>query len=630
MNAPNQEPQSVAVDGGDMRTALAMKVLQSISTTRALIGRSLGTTHDGKRDIYQACGYPQNLGAQDFLQRYQRGDIARRIVDAYPKACWQEDPTIYDTEEQHDTPFQTAVMDMWKQKRLKHYMSKVDRLGGIGRFSVLFMGFDDGASSNLMNEVTPGAKLLYGQAYGEPYAVIGSYEMDPSNARFGHPRSYTLTSWTGQIPGDSGLVSQTQGSSTNPLITTGCTLSNVHWSRCIHVCEDPDGGEVFGQPRMLAVWNRLQDIETIVSASGEAYWRSGFQRLMFNIEKDSNFGEQEKKVFKDSIEEMLFGLKDYLAVQGMTTQPVAGQPANPEGIMTSCFWLISACTGIPYRLLTGAEQGELASTKDQDNWNTRVDARRSDHCSEMMIRPFINRLVQYRSIVPPQGNDFTIEWPTAREETPLARAQTAVQRMTAAGTYLSGNVEQLIPKKVFLMQELDMEESEAEECLNDADVAAAQDALNAQRDAQTATAEAGVDTAKAGADHAANIAKASKDSKNAVAMQTGGMGIGLPGQGGAAGKTPGSMGMAGKPKTIKPPAPVKGSDSPSSPTAPKAPGMKGNEGSGLQINMAVDALMPNGTRHIGIIVGKDEKGFAMMRVNSTSELIALPEQLKGE
>jgi len=162
-------------------------------------------------------------------------------------------------------------------------------------------------------------------------------------------------------------------------------------------------------------------------------------------------------------------------------------------------------------------------------------------------------------------------------------------------------------------------------------VVAAQDSLDAQRDAQTASAQSGADTAAAGADHAANIAKASKDSKNAVAMQTGGMGVGLPGQGAqAAAKAPGSMGMAGKPKTIKPPAPVKGSDSPTGPTAPKAPGMKGNEGIGLQLNMAVDALMPDGQRLVGIIVGKDAKGFAMMRVNTSGEMVVLPEQLKGE
>ena len=617
-----KDPGAPSVDGGDMKAALAMKVLQSISTTRALIARSMGTTHDGRRDIYQACGYPGNLGAQDFLSRYQRGDIARRIVDAYPKACWQEDPTIYDTQEQHDTPFQEAMRDLWEEKKLKHYFSKVDRLGGVGRFGVLFLGFDDGNSSNLMNEVTPGANLMFVQAYGEPYAVIGSYEMDPSNPRFGHPRSYTLTSWTGQIPGDSGIVSQTQGSSTNPLITTGCTLSNVHWSRCIHVCEDPDGGEVFGQPRMLAVWNRLQDIETIVSASGEAFWRSGFQRLMFEVEKDSNFGEAERKMFKDSIDEMLFGLKDYIALQGMKTQPVAGQPANPEGIMTSCFWLISACTGIPFRLLTGAEQGELASTKDQDNWNTRVDARRNDHCSSNMLRPFVKRLLQYRCLPPPQGGKFSIEWPTAREETPLAQAQTAVQRMTAAQVYLQGNVEQLIPKKVFLMKELAMEEDEAEECLNDADVAAAQEVMSAQQDAAVATAQHGADTAKAGADHAANIAKASKNEKHAVAMQTAGAGVGLPGK---AGQAPGGQGMGGKPKTIKPPADVKGADIPTTPTAPKGPDMKGN---GLAVNTPVDVLMPNGIRHLGIIIGKDDKGLALMKVNNSEQIVCLPEMLQ--
>ena len=347
--------------------------------------------------------------------------------------------------------------------------------------------------------------------------------------------------------------------------------------------------------------------------------------------------------------------------------------------------MISACTGIPYRLLTGVEQGELASTKDQDNWNTRVDARRNSFCTNQIIRPFFNRLIQYRAIVPPggsasgdvdeEGNEalassdgtaktnafplqpakvgtpstpstpfnrkplakpkpakgdgtFDVDWPTAREEKPIERAQTAVQRMTACQVYLTGNVETLIPKKKFLMDELDMDEEQAEEYLTDADVAAAQDSMDAQRDAATATAQAGADTAKAGADHAGNIAKASKNPENATKMQMGAGGMQGPG-----GKPAGSSGMSGAPTTIKPTKPVKGSDSPSSPTSPKAPGggkPKGNVASGLMLNMAVDALMPDGERIVGFVIGADENGNALMRVNGSDRVIALPEKLKGD
>ena len=46
--------------------------------------------------------------------------------------------------------------------------------------------------------------------------------------------------------------------------------------------------------------------------------------------------------------------------------------------------------------------------------------------------------------------------------------------------------------------------------------------------------------------------------------------------------------------------------------------------------MAVDALMPDGQRYVGVVIGADDNGMALMQVNDSSKVIALPEKLNVE
>ena len=67
----------------------------------------------------------------------------------------------------------------------------------------------------------------------------------------------------------------------NPL--TGTTVGDtgresdtvaIPWQRCIHVAENTIEDDVFGQPRLARVLNRIDDLNKVLGASAELYWQN--------------------------------------------------------------------------------------------------------------------------------------------------------------------------------------------------------------------------------------------------------------------------------------------------------------------------------------------------------------------
>ena len=218
-----------------------------------------------------------------------------------------------------------------------------------------------------------------------------------------------------------------------------------------------------------------------------------------------------------------------------------------------------------------------------------MDARRNDFCTELIIQPFIQRLIAYRALenIPDnEDHEATVEWPTARESTPLEKAQTSNARMQAVSTYLTGQCEQLISKKKFLMDELDYTENEAEESLSDADVAAAQDDAQAQKDAALATSTA---------------------------------------QAKAAAKQPAVKPMTGTAKKAG------GADTPSAPANPKGPtaAPRGLSNDGYAIDTPIRVMFAD--REVeGVVCGVDALKRTLIKVNNSNEVVALPDLQEGK
>lgn len=396
--------------------------------TRSTLASRLGMSYGDKRDIYATLGYPAQTALKfaDMAARYYRQDIAHAIIDAPVRACWRKQPTLIE-QGIEDSPLELGWKQIAKDRRIFHYLSRVDRLASLGKYAVLYLGFDDGMDPSTPVKNPKGLAFL--SCYSEINAVIETYDEDVKSPTIGQPLIYSLKVRFGTSDRD----------------------IRVHRSRVIHVAEDLLESEIEGMPRLESVYNRLQDLELVAGSSAEAFWRIAFPNFSFKKDADAQIvgGGPGDEAFQTEIENFIHGQR-YMRTIGITPEMMSTAIADPTGTVSVLIDLIAGAVRIPKRILLGTERGELASTQDEENWANRITERQSDHCEPMILRPVIDRLIE-AGILPEAQESYTIEWPEATSETPMDQAQVAkLQAETLALYSGTSGAESLIPPDIFL------------------------------------------------------------------------------------------------------------------------------------------------------------------------------------
>jgi len=403
--------------------------LASALVGRAKLAARLGKSFGDKRDIYTALGYTRAPAFEDYAARYERQDIAKRIVDAPVKASWRLKPTITETEDK-ETQFEKAWKVVLKTRNVYHYLSRVDKISGIGQYGVLLLGFDDGKKVD--EEVEKASSLLYLRPFAEDHATIQTWERASKNERYGKPLTYNLS------------VSSEDKSTTHTV--------PAHWSRIIHVAEDLYENDTHGTPRLKAILNRLQDLELVSGGSAEMFWRGGFPGYGFKVDPEHSADTQDMEALEDEIQEYIHGLKRYIRLQGISVEDLAVQIASPEGHFKIIIALIGAATGIPQRILVGSERGELASSQDETSWREKVEERRIDHVESMILRPTIDRLIDLDVLPMPGEEGYTVEWPDLFAPSEKEQADVAKIKTEALASYSNASTASLLIPPIFYMQ----------------------------------------------------------------------------------------------------------------------------------------------------------------------------------
>lgn len=398
------------------KQAFSAKViaLRTATSARAMLARAmnLGVTFGGLRDFYKTFGYNRNAQYEEMIQRYMRQDIVSRIVNAYPDAVWTRPPQIIKNE-----GLKTALDALDKATSLYHYINRADRLSGIGKYSVLFLGFSDVDNNEWLKEPVDGTVTLdFVQVYGYGSCKILELETDITSEYFGMPKIYEIT--IGET--DVGTIRDTK------LPDNKLT---VHRTRIIHIADCLLDSDINGYPILERVFNRLDDIEKIVGGSAEMFWQAGSKGLQVDVDKDIVMSEEMAKALDDELEDYSNDVRRFLRTQGVKVNSLGGQTINPEPVFNVVMSIISTTTGIPQRIFIGSEQGKLASEQDRANWAIRINERRKLFAEPKILIPLISRLQEYGAL--PDG-DYWLEWPEAFQMSPLERAQTAAQQARAA------------------------------------------------------------------------------------------------------------------------------------------------------------------------------------------------------
>lgn len=384
---------------------------------RLRFARRAGLQFEGRRDVYKSAGYltDEELTFDHYWSRYERQDIAGRIVDMPAMTTWKDPPTVIREGEGEGSEFQAAFEGLADRLSLWNRLERVDRLAGVGRFGVLLIG-QAGDDFELRDELAPMQgpdDVIYLSVFHEGSAEINKLVTDPLDPRYNLPETYNIDFST-EIGATGGSTSATK---------------LVHWSRVIHVAEDLLENDVFGRPRLKRVLNRLMDLEKITAATGEAFWQLADQVLVSKLDKDVSIEGDDLTDYREALEDIYHDLRRQIVLKGGELEWVGGSTPDPENAADLCMSLIAAASGIPKRILFGSETGERASTQDERQWLGNIAERQQRFAEPMILRALIDRLQEYGALPPVSAYD--VQWPPLFE---LDEVELADVRLKTAQT----------------------------------------------------------------------------------------------------------------------------------------------------------------------------------------------------
>lgn len=401
--------------------------------------------YGGERQLFDALGYIQDPEYEHFRARYERTDTASALVDKLPQKAWKK-PKIIDTgsgEEQSE--FERVVDEFLAGEYTRedpiNVMERATRMERLGNYSLIFIGLaDDGAQpdgdtdedgvdalenpidGSSLDEMDPDEALSYITPYDQGRVdpeMIDWVEDDPTDARFGKPESYQVDFGDNRPTG------------------------RVHWSRVIHVV-----GEVFDDryrsPSILKQGlNRIDDIEKILGGSAEGYWRAAYQGLV--ISPPEIDGQQTN--FSDDGENLHQQINRYInnfsreIFTGAEIDTIDASAEDPTGHLESQYRDISVGYDIPQSILMGNETGELATEEDRRMWHERAGEFQDEYCLPVVLKPFIERLIEYNVFPEPEGgkHGWRVRWPPVDEKTEKEEMTLFKDFATGVSTVTGGN-----------------------------------------------------------------------------------------------------------------------------------------------------------------------------------------------
>lgn len=394
--------------------------------------RQAGISFKGVRDLYEILGYERIITNRMYRDRYARGGLFGRVIDVFPNATWRGEMEIVEDEDPStETELEKAWHKLDDEHQIQAKLLRVDKLAGLSSYAVLLLG----AQGNWMEELPRGTpdSLLYltpfpggggpgGDNRSSQVAAMDaacsilSFDIDTQSRRYGRPQTYQLRMTS--------LATPTEG-------------RPVHWSRIIHIAEGLLEDEVYGMPTGERVWNLHDDLDKVTGGGAEAHWLRANQGLHMNIDKDMQLDRAKDQLesLKEQAQAYAHQLTRWIRTRGVDVKTLGSDVAsfgpNADAIITQ----IAGSKGIPKRILTGSEMGELASSQDRDNWKDQVDGRQKGYAGPYIVRPLVDRLIKYGYLpTPAKGpSAYQVKWPhiqtlTAQEKVEGAKGWSAVNQ----------------------------------------------------------------------------------------------------------------------------------------------------------------------------------------------------------
>jgi len=404
-----------------------------------------GLFDDGQQPtVWSAVNYPheEELQFESYYVRYIRQPEAKAVIDKPVNDTWQENPIIHDAAhvdtEAPESEFETKVRELMSgdhtRREPAERLKVLDKLARLGHYAVMVFGFSDGRDMETpVGGVSPNLTmdgdemieyegrrgvsvpedlgeaefdglddLMYLAVFGEDRVTDMDSVHDMNSPRFRLPEQFDLI--TEEIePGDE---------------SSRYNAQTVHWTRVLHAPEGTLEDDLNGIPALKPIFHELLNIDKIRAASGEGYWRAGYQGLHVRPPQDS---QGKFMQFENGGEDVHQEIQDFLKNFDRTLATPAqidsidSSVSNPINHLDANYQAISAATDIPKSILSGKDRADTANATDLTKYERTIASRRNNHATPNIVKPFIQRMIQVGILPEPEGDGFVVEWPPLEE-----------------------------------------------------------------------------------------------------------------------------------------------------------------------------------------------------------------------
>lgn len=466
------------VNEEQLRNAVDLGLIAN-ATSIPLLNRVRGSTSpDRRRNINHACGYPDGqLTIKHYQDMYDRDPVAARVVEVFPRETWQVFPSIYEDEDPDTwTPFEESLKALVKRSRgercyfggekgnpLFVKMREADEKCGIGSFSVILVGIDDGKDWNEEAEFreegdnSPGDpdKLLYLKVYSESECEIKEFEKDKNSPRYGQPVMYSLDL----------SFSSNEGSREHTPVEESESV-DVHWTRVIHISE----GDVFGTPRMQQVYNNLYNLQKIAGADPETFWLAAYSGLVLKSPPAAGGRVKiDNQSIKDMLEKRNNSYDKDMILNGMEADTLHPSFEDPSSHIDKQLELITIRIDCPKRVFAGTEEGKLAGGQDSSKWHKKLIYRQDNVCTPKVVVPVIDRFILLKLLSPPGEDGYQCWWPDLEAQDDQAKATVAKLWTEAMKLYVDSGLDLLMSPLQFWTLIMGFDEKEAQSIIEEAE-----------------------------------------------------------------------------------------------------------------------------------------------------------------
>lgn len=442
---PPELDDDAAADLGVLSANALSKAPGSMAPGTSFMGTSrhrsnYGESPDGRRDYLDNFSYPKpgEMDAQDYQDRADRQDPAFTLTYRPVSTTWRYDPRIHDDGSDEDadpTDFEQDIQSIFDTlphgSGLPAYWEWADRKQRPCNYGLLLLGLDDGRE---LAEPVDEAALdnvedlqycnTFSQADVTSWRTAGEYDRSApirdGVVRPDKPVLYELRFDRPTADGD---------------VTTDSKL--VHYSRIIHIVEEPTSSEYIGRSCLERHINRLFDYEKVMGSSAEAHYASVDRKFIVNADDDSavptNDLTDHMEQYDKQLREMLNDMRTAMFTQNSDVDVIGGSAIDPTGMVDKLYESFAGPSGMPQRIMTGSERGDLASTQDRYNYLEGIGERQGQFVNDAIVRPSIARLIRFGVVSDPlhPDNEFTITWPELFSLTELERADLQAKRAKA-------------------------------------------------------------------------------------------------------------------------------------------------------------------------------------------------------